>query len=219
MNAARVIGMASGLGLALGTVAYGHDFQPPPWERFQPYTTFQEWDFVEDNEEGPPDGSLPGNWFNQDPANDVPWFQLSGTAGWIAEDDGVWYGTGDGATLTFFCPNWIDQEPVKWVWIQISGAWNLPGAAASEPSVTGILGEKGTNPLYGGQRLDAGGDGTSTRVELWELFPNPDREWISISLPAGTYVSQVVIDTISFPAPGVTGALALAGLAASRRRR
>ncbi len=218
LSRTSVVMAASAAITALGSAAFAHDFNPPPWERFTPYTTFQEWDFLEDNEEGPPDGTLPGNWFNEGKPGDTPNFELSGTAGWVASDDGTWYGTGNGASFSFFCPNWIDQEPVKWVWIQISGQWATAGGPGG-PEVTSVTGQKGTTPVYPGQFVNSGGTPGSTLWELWELQPNPDNDWITISMPPGVYISQVVIDTISFPTPGAVAAFGIVGLGAMRRRR
>ena len=49
--------------------------------------------------------------------------------------------------------------------------------------------------------------------EWWEIRPNPDYEYIRVYIPEGSFVSEVVIDTISFPAPGAIATLGLAGLA------
>lgn len=190
------------------------DIVPPPWERFQPFTTFQEWDF---NDPGPiaPDGDAVGNFFNEGKPNDLPTMTPGAGAIW---DDGEYGGTGgDGSFLEFFIPNWIDLEPLKLIWIQINGVWQ-PGAAP--PSVQGVFGQKGTLPPYFG--TPEGSEETFPgfhRTELWSLQPNPDFEFIRIFIPEGAFVTQVVIDTISFPTPGAVSAFGLAALGVARRRR
>jgi hypothetical protein len=203
--------------------ALGHDLDPPPWERFVPFTTFQEWDF---NQPGtiPPDGDAPGNWYNEGKANDTPlatpgvdlvWHDI--IMGDLATRTGLYEGLGDGMSyIDFFVPNWIDEEPLKWIWIQINGVWQ-PGSAP--PFVQFITGEDSGNAVDGIPLEAFDFIPGEHRTEWWEMRPNPDFETIRIYLPDAAFVDQVVIDTISFPAPGAIGLLAVAGLAASRRRR
>ena len=193
------------------------DIVQPPWQRFQPFTTFQEWEFLDPGDIGP-DGDLdpfnPNTHFPNiaKPGPDVVWSAtLPGT-----NLSGIYTGTGDDGSYIDFCiPNWIDQEPLKLMWIQINGIWDV----SSPPIVSGILGVKDGNDVLGAQ-LDS--DETFPgfhRVEVWDIEPNPDWETIRIFLPEGSIVNQVVIDTISFPTPGAVSAFGLAGLALARRRR
>jgi hypothetical protein len=190
------------------------DVVPPPWQRFAPFTTFQEWDFNDPGQIAP-DGGAIGNFFNEGKPNDTPIVTPGDGVFW---DDGEYGGTGGpNSYLEFFVPNWIDQEPLKLIWIQINGAW-LPGAAP--PSVESVFGQKGTLPPFIGEPLGSQEDFPGFhRTELWSLQPNPDFEFIRIFIPEGAFVTQVVIDTISFPTPGALAAFGLAGLAAARRRR
>lgn len=193
------------------------DIVGPPWERFQPFTTFQEWEFFDPGDIAP-DGELapfnPNTHFPlvAKPGPDVIWSaSLPGT-----NLSGIYTGTGDDGSYIDFCiPNWIDMEPLKLLWIQINGVWD----EAAPPIVSGILGVKDGVDTFGAF-LDS--DETFPgfhRVESWEILPNPDWETIRIFLPEGAIVNQVVIDTISFPTPGAASAFGLAGLALARRRR
>ena len=193
------------------------DIIGPPWQRFQPFTTFQEWEFLDPGDIGP-DGQLdpfnPNTHFPllAKPGPDVIWSaSLPGT-----NLSGIYTGTGDdGSHIDFCIPNWIDMEPLKLMWIQINGIWD-PSAA---PFVTGIVGVKNGDDVFGepigGEAVFPGFHNT----ELWDIRPNPDWETIRIFLPEGAIVNQVVIDTISFPTPGAVSAFGLAGVALARRRR
>ena len=220
MGAAQMKRIANGLVLSAGviamtgTIARADNIVPPPWTRFEPFTTFQEWDF---NNPGQiiPDGDAQGNFFNEGKPNDTPVATPGAGVAW--QDNGTYLGSGSpDSYIEFFCPNWIDLEPIKLVWIQINGAW----PAGLPPTVESIFGQKGTLPPYAGS--PSGSDEFAPgfhRTELWTLQPNPDFEFIRIFIPEGVLVNQVVIDTISFPAPGAIAAFGLAGLAVSRRRR
>src|SRR5262245_16277062 len=72
---ASALAVCAGAVATLGTVAHAEDWTPPPWARFQPYTTFQEWDFnsaVPTSVGLAPDGNLAGNWFNEGKPDDTP---------------------------------------------------------------------------------------------------------------------------------------------------
>ncbi len=226
MDAVRMRKVAPAALVAAGAIAcwsapaLGHDLDPPPWERFVPFTTFQEWDF---NQPGtiPPDGEAQGNWYNEDPANDTPLAIPGIDVNWIADlpaagRTGLYEGLGAGQTyIDFEVPNWIDDEPLKWVWIQISGVWGT----IPPPTVEFITGNEAGVTLEGVFIDSFDTVPGEHRTEWWELRPNPDFELIRLHLPAGTYVDQVVIDTWSFPAPGAVGLMGIACIAATRRRR
>ena len=193
------------------------DIVQPPWQRFQPFTTFQEWDFNDSGDIGP-DGE-------NDPFNPNTHFPLIAKPGpgvtWQGSLPGtnlggIYFNNGDNDPFIDFCiPNWIDQEPLKILWIQINGIWDV----AAPPQVIGIVGGKGPDAVDG---VFAGSDETFPgfhRRETWEMRPNPDFETIRLFIPEGAIVNQVVIDTISFPTPGVVSAFGLAALGVARRRR
>ncbi len=217
--AAVVVGVVAGLA---GTAA-ADDIVPPPWQRLTPFTTVQEWDF---NAPGniAPDGDEWGNYFNQNPQTDIPEAKPGPTVTWLSTVtlptggmlDGVYEGSGvTGSYIDFCVPNWIDLEPLKWIWIQINGVWD-PG---SEPFVEIITGEDSGDPVDGAFIDEVEVFPGFHRYEHWEMRPNPDVETIRVFIPDGSLVGQVVIDTISFPTPGAVALMAIGGVATARRRR
>lgn len=215
-----VLAATMGASTTLGSITRD-DVVPPPWERYQPFTTVQEWEFF-DNGNIAPDGPLPT--FNPN-TTAFPNFPLLAKPGagvlWdpgVARGSGVglYIGSGNDDSYIDFCiPNWIDVEPLKLVWIQINGFWD----ATPAPFVQQIDAFKGADQLAGGFLDQQDVFPGQHRTELWGIQPNPDVEIIRIFLPEGSIIDQVVIDTISFPTPGAVSAFGLAGLALARRRR
>jgi len=211
--------IATGAVTVMTGYAQAEDWTPPPWERFTFRTTFQEWDF--DSPIGVngliPDGDLyGGEWFNEGKIGDTP---VVFNGGGVAWDNGILYGSGNGNSyIDFNCPNWIDQEPIKYLWIQIHGNWG-PTHSDGPVYVSNVWGVKeGLDTYPGNQAFSNDNDAVHLTIG-WTLEPNPDSEWIRIFLPEGAQITQVVIDTISIPAPGALAVLGIGGLAVTRRRR
>ena len=128
--------------------------------------------------------------------------------------------TGDASTIAFNVENWIDQEPLKNIVIQMTYWGN------NSPVVIYVTGQElaGTpeeydvngfpNPILPSFRWDA-----NHIVEFWIVEPNPDWEQIVIGVPVGTELDEVVIDTISLPEPATLILLTLGAVAVLQRRR
>lgn len=142
------------------------------------------------------------------------------TPGWtlIPAQGGGFYNPTANATFVANVVNWIDWEPLKELRVQVTYTDGGFGA----PAITAVLGyDVPTGGPYVGSWV-GGGTGFGPQgqyyFEDWIIVPNPDWEQIQFSLPMGTIVEQLVIDSVS-PEPASIGLLALGGLALLRRRR
>jgi len=198
-------------------IARADDFAPPPWVRGVPLSTAMEWEFLTDaNGHTGPDGNTVAT---------VPGSLGSGTVSIYGNSPGVtpiWsIGDGDGQwsapindpiAMEFQIENWIDNEPVKYLRIQVT-------YGGTPPSVTGLWAHHASeNPVL---IVPTGTTAFSTTHLLfeYELYPNPDFELFHLDIPPGASIDQVVVDTISIPEPATLGVLAVGGLIALRRRR
>lgn len=209
--------LISALILMPASRAAADDIVPPPWFGDDPpFATLQEWEFVTPAAT-PPDGEIP----TMSPG--VPFVTPSGDLIYIDEPSppvglNGWLGGPAGGTLTFDIPNIPDDRPVKHLRIQINGIWDM----SPPPVVTGLLGIvlPGTPaPGVFVTSAEAPFPGFH-RWEDWDIFPNPDFETLTLSVPPLTFVNQVVIHTISIPEPGTAMLLmAPAVLGLLKRRR
>lgn len=123
---------------------------------------------------------------------------FDGTLDYLAPGTGPFGLSGDmggtgGGTLFFDIPNVPDFHPVKHLQIQINGVWDM----SPPPIVTLLDGFIGLGVFPG---VFVASDETFPgfhRVEDWDIFPNPDFETLMLFIPEGSFVNQVVIDTIS----------------------
>jgi hypothetical protein len=213
------------------------DLTPPPY-RFGPRSTTAEWGF--DQHSGDlddpifPDGpqliigdfapSLNTAFPDGDPHPSGFAFQdMTYTgSGWLAgEIDG-----GQGM-LAFNVPNWIDQEPIKFLRLQVTWLGNPTGEPGS--SVSAHFVTSGTSPNEAvetalprvGMTLPS--SGANYFYEDWIIQPNPFWEQLVLTVPPGTEIDQVVIDSISIPEPGSFALATFGGLGAlawiARRKR
>lgn len=200
------------------------DLFPPPW-RGRPLTTLAEWEFFTPANPIPPDGQIPPV-IGDGLGGAGPLASFSPLLTWDPFDgDGAWIGTGSPTDppgqIVINLPNWIDNEPLKLVHIQMT----VQGYFRTEPDgtvtlvaphVDSILAYDPTGPttsmlvqVYPLIPVDPT-NGTFLRTELWKIQPNPDYERILINVPSDTLVDQLVIDTISFvPEPGTFGVMML----------
>jgi hypothetical protein len=196
------------------------DLNPPSWPRLgaSNRSTSAEWDFDDDGANPLlPDGdTVPLIVGDFKPMLDAafpggaPHPSGFASAGLTYTGASGFLGTAvGGGTLAFNVPNWIDQEPFKFLRLQVTYTGTTPG--------TGVFGSIGVS---GGPEVTEtpgpivpGTAGQSLYFyQDWTLQPNPDWEQVVLFVPAGTFIDQVVIDSIStVPEPSAL-ALGMIGL-------
>ncbi len=197
--------------LASAFPLFADDLNPPSY-RGGPLSTSAEWDFLTDEspEAIQPDGtSVPLVIGDAASAMDAafptgaphPSGATFNDVAWTSTSNGGYLGgpAGDGI-LVFNVPNWIDEEPVKRLRLQVTYSGPPPSTL-----VIGFLGVPGTADgvvEFKVDRLDVASAvqlpvGMSYFLEDWQIHPNPDWEQVALFLEEGTFVDQVVIDTIS----------------------
>lgn len=209
---------------SIGT-AMADDFSPPPWRDLgHPYSTLQAWDFLTPlTPLEPDDPNVPlvvGDGLGGGPPVATVVANLQWDAG-SPDFPGVWVPTDpSGGLMELFIPNWIDNEPLKLIWVQT----RFIGNPSTPPSVFDVFAIDGNTGIYGAPTgppvvttLDSL-NGIYGVTEEWQVIPNPDYETINIFVPPDVAIDQIVVDTISFPEPGSLALVAL-GLAVVMRRR
>lgn len=217
MTHQSTIALASAALLAASTAtAYADDFAPPPY-RGGPLSVQAEWDFSTPftsvdifpeffNAVGG-SGTLFDGFMTKaelSSTSDWRWVPGDGDGGITPTDPG-------GGVLAFKVQNWIDLEIEKLLRIQVTHQ----GAPPNIIGMTGFFGTQESDGVF----LDGEFVDDQRFYEDWSIRPNPWWEIIEVSVPFGTVLDQVVIDTISIPAPGVAPLFALAVAVPSLRRR
>lgn len=221
-----MIACSSMLGIAKW--AFADDLNPPPWTRSGAAnrSTSAEWDFTGSPTAGLPNPLLPdGNTVPLIKGDFAAALDAAFPAGaphpsGFANSSLTFTGTGfinnDEVThpISFNVPNWIDQEPFKFLRLQVTYTGPAPLTEVfgflGVPGDSALVTEAASNPVFG----TAGN--SLYFYQDWELRPNPDWEQLVLNVPPGTFIDQVVIDTISTPEPS-TIALGLIGLLALGR--
>ena len=133
-------------------------------------------------------------------------------------------GTSGQSGLVFNVPNGIDLEPVKYLRLQVTYSGQEPGTrlfgfVGGVPGTSdGVIVESvGRAPIANPDVPQ----GMSYFYEDWQIFPNPDWEQVVIDMFPGTFIDQVVIDTISIPEATTLGLIAvgLISITGIRRKR
>lgn len=124
----------------------------------------------------------------------------------------------------FFMPNVVDPLPLKKMRIQVT--WS--GKAPTIEGITGVDPKEEVSSAFLTHIVDDPLHPDVTSVDAtngyfyedWELYPNPDYEFITISLFEDSKIHQVVIDSVSTPIPGALWLLGsgLTGLIAFKRK-
>jgi len=199
--------IAVGATLLLGSgVARADDLYPPPW-RGTPGTTFEMWEFSDDNPTPPPD--LVNNPYGMPSLHAWP-----GTGQfWLDEwgdRQGMWPLSG---TIEVTIPNRPEPYPYKDIWVQLTWAKQVE---TSTPVVWDML-----SGVYGSlvQEIVLGPAPTGSwyhSIYQIHIEPNPASEIVKID---GTLVvDELVIDTICVPEPSTLALLGFAALMILRRR-
>jgi len=127
--------------------------------------------------------------------------------GWaMAPGGGGFFNAAEDSTFVANVVNWLDDEPIKFLRIQVT---YLDDILNGPPT---ILGVEGFAPVTGGGPYVSTGPvdsfsgpgltpGTEYFYEDWIIEPNPDWEQIEFFLPQGTIIEQLVIDSVSVPEP------------------
>ena len=197
--------------------ANAHDLQPPDY-RGDPLSAYFHW--LPANPDVPGSGVLPfpEYWWVDD--NDPDTFFLEHIVPQLTTESGT-----NGQYLTLELPNFFDELPLKLMRVQLT--WT--GSSLTPPTIADILGFSGPTGVSSGQ-VDYSSpispytqpDGGYQYHDL-SIRPNPDWEMLTIHVPQGVVIDQIVVDTIStIPEPSslvlvVLGAAA--GFVALSRRR
>ncbi|MDP6636479.1 MAG: PEP-CTERM sorting domain-containing protein [Phycisphaerae bacterium] len=219
------------LAFAASPAAFAADvWGGPPndtWNRGDPGSTWQHWDFCDpvvhtpcegQNEYGTPGFEFeePGawQWVAELPPLDPGDTQSYPIDGWQFNGP-----AGSTGTLILHIPNRPRPNEEKLIFLQITSSKGPSGVTAlgfdSAAGGTGYT--SGTWPT--GKPQIQHPNGWYTYNYGLSIRPNPEFEDIVIDVPAGTIIDQIVVDTICTPEPATLSFLAIGGLAVLRKRR
>jgi len=186
--------------LTAGSMAFADDVAIPTW-RYANGSTYQVWEFSDDNSTPVPDVVY-------NPYGD-PLLQVNTSYGWEA---GAWALSGE---IDILIPNFPEIRPEKWIQIQLT--WK---AADNDPFLL-------DDPLIAIGPFDSM---TISRYDddqivpgcihsIYDIVirPNPAEEWIAIK--GDIWVDELVIDTICVPEPATICLFGLGALTLLRKRR
>lgn len=227
-NTSAIALLAVVLLLATATGSVAHDFWDnwagKPWQRGEPGTTYQLWEFSESpgpqpiivhNPYGVPQltvqiGQYPDVVDGPD-GQPIPTWHLGeivvGADGTIQEIPG---------TFDVFIPNNPEPNALKLIYVQITS-----DKGTSQPPNVFPVPSSISSP---GPIIKHGPTSWYTYNWLIEIRPNPPYERVQFVFPYSTNISQIVVDTIcTVPEPSSLAALGMsalfAGTPALRRRR
>ena len=150
MHTIRMLVAVAAASLAAGTFA--DDFSPPSW-RGQSLTTAQEWEFQNATNPTFPDGNSVSGIYGNGMGGQLPYASFNNMSWETGDGDGQWFPNSSAGQIFLNIPDWIDLEPIKYVYIQI--AWDGP-----QPPI--ILGVSGFDNVAGGV------DGRSSLLRFME---------------------------------------------------
>lgn len=210
----------------LATTAFAVDFWQGPknheWDRGSPGTTTQVWDFrtepVRDGQAAPDQVYNPyatgsnGPYVNipDDQANDNSWYYETvdcPSPNQIAPCHAMRANSANtgGKTMTFTIPNSPENNPQKWIFLQITDT-SMLAASFKFYVPDGAGGSTLVSPhsIYSDVKDWERNDHMWTICEMFALDNNPPSETIEISWPHDTIVEEVIIDTICWNGPVAT---------------
>jgi len=214
--------------VALSPHALADDVEPPPF-RGEPLSVFAEWDLNLDfGQDGPTSDPFAGfDGTGRDPDQ----FEFTDDVGdpstflYEAAPPKMTGSPGTGSNnYNTFVPNWVDEEWVKYLRIQLTWLSSNPTGPGDEPVIFINAGDPSAKVLVvpAGQFnavIFSGGTWGAVTVYDFELYPNPDWEEIAITTTReDIFIDQVVVDSVSTPEPTSLALLGVAGLAIARRR-
>ena len=184
----------------------------PPWDMMHPNATTQAWEF--DTE--PLD--LTGRIYPTEYDNPFGEPYLTGDFDeWIGEYPGplgdptgvIHVGGDPTGTVKILVENNENPLEVKHILLQITST-KSPG-----PNVPGTNPPGSVIPLTPLQCAN----GFYVYGYSIAIFPNPEREEITIELPYCTYIDEIIVDSICIPEPGMFALLGSAAIFLVRKRR
>jgi hypothetical protein len=202
-NHVQLIAMAAVLAFS-ATSVLGDDLNPPSY-RGGPLSVFSEWQL------------LPGTVIlNQTQYNTVgggPWILSPVPVSTQVLPDPT-------GAYDFQLPNWKDNMPIKYMRVQLS--WdNGPAGPVNvfSQAIWANTSINGNITFASTPTLNASGNGWYQYFDL-TFQPNPEWERVHVQLPAGSLMTQAVIDTIStVPEPATVAILGFGALALRGKRR
>ena len=177
------------LAVALACPVLADNFDPPTW-RGDPLSVQAEWYFTDDFTPDP--NNMAPDYYNTtgDGVHDL----FDGPTHCHASPEVMWdplgyaYTGAASGTLDCFLVNFIDDYRDKDIWVQIT----------YKTAVAPVVYEVFAWPSeIDGELVEVVDDELGSRRETWVLHPNPEREYVNISLPPFATLDQLVIDTIS----------------------
>lgn len=189
------------LALSAG-LAYAEDLTPPPWQRYQPGTTFARWEFSM-----PDPQPVPDQFYNPYGLLNTlvqPGLLQSWQPVWGGRQ-GVWPLSG---TIQVTIPNSPVANPYKDIFVQLT--W-----AQQAPNVFPIIRDVSSNTFASlVHQIALGPTGESFGDGMWyyglyqmRLYPNPSSETLIID--GAVMVDELVIDTRCVPEPSSILALGI----------
>jgi len=211
--------------------AYAEDWNPPPW-RGDDLSAKAQWQFEGGDEAvfAPISPTQPVAWWPESgnvPERNASWNDSSPTllvpVNATRKAGGISFGG-----MHIVMANWLDDEPLKLVRIQIGGiyepaddpgvwweAWQV-SAASEELEDWDVLGSE--------QQSQSSANTFNVSTDLL-IRPNPDWEIFSLDgIPDNVVIDQLIVDTVSIPEPSSfalagVGALLVGAFVLVRRRR